>query len=90
VRSIRRRSEKAPRRALATSIAYLRATAGLSREAFAEAIGDGASRQLVFAWETGKHRPPLHRIPAIAKALRLSPATAKVLRNVAARAWGER
>lgn len=47
------------------SIKIIRATKGMTLEAFAESIGDNVSRQIVWQWENGS------QVPSVASLLRI-------------------
>ena len=51
------------------SIRIIRESRNLTREQFAEVLG--ASRQLVYLWETGKYKPSMEYIMTIANKLDL-------------------
>ena len=53
------------------SIRIIREARNLSREEFAAMLGGDASRQLIFAWETGKYNPSVEYLSTIVNALGL-------------------
>ncbi len=52
------------------AISHHRRRVGISVKSLADCLG--VSRQTVHAWERGEHAPETHRLPDIAKALKMS------------------